>query len=136
MLVYALNNITGALQAQNVDTLNGEILSDRTITADKIVAKAITANEIAAKSITANEIASNTITGNEIKANTITASNIAAKSLTADVIDVDNLFAQDITATGTIEGVTLIGATGSFSGSVNNLRYFCQWGKYWRMERG
>lgn len=117
-LVYALNNITGALQAQNVDTLNGEILSDRTITADKIVAKAITANEIAAKSITANEIASNTITGNEIKANTITASNIAAKSLTADVIDVDNLFAQDITATGTIEGVTLIGATGSFSGSV------------------
>ncbi|MFQ9153686.1 MAG: hypothetical protein ACLR6B_22105 [Blautia sp.] len=55
-IVYALNNITGALQSQNVDTLNGEILTPRTITADKIVAQSITGNEIAAKAILANHI--------------------------------------------------------------------------------
>lgn len=80
-IVYALNNITGALQAQNVDTLNGEILTERTVTADKIVANAITANEIAAKSITANEIAANTITAAEIMAQTITTQNLALDAI-------------------------------------------------------
>lgn len=80
-IVYALNNITGALQAQNVDTLNGEILTERTITADKIVANAITAAEIAAKSITANEIAANTITAAEIMAQTITTQNLALDAI-------------------------------------------------------
>lgn len=107
-IVYELNNITGALQSQNVDTLNGEILTPRTITADKIVANSITGDEIAANTITANNIAANSITGDEIAANTIKAINI----------DVQNLFAQDITATGTIRGVSLVGATGSFAGSV------------------
>ena len=107
-IVYGLNNITGALQAQNVDTLNGEILTPRTITADRIVANSITGNEIAARTIIANNIVSGSITGNEIAAGTIKAVNI----------DVANLFAQDITATGTIRGVNLVGATGSFSGSV------------------
>lgn len=55
-IVYALNNITGALQAQNVDTLNGEILTPRSITADRIVAGAITAKEIASEAIRANHI--------------------------------------------------------------------------------
>lgn len=87
-IVYGLNNITGALQAQSVDTLNGEILTPRTITADKIVAQSITGNEIAAKTILANNI------------------------------DVMDLFAQEITATGTIRGANLVGATGEFSGCI------------------
>ena len=169
-IVYGLNNITGALQAQNVDTLNGEILTPRTITADKIVTNAITANEIASKTITANEIAagaitaekiqaeavkaihieSGTITATQIKANAITANEIASKTITANEIaagaitaneiaaktitgneiaagtikavniDVANLFAQDITAKGTIRGVNLVGATGSFSGMIKS----------------
>ena len=80
--------------------LNGNILEDRSITADKIVANAITANEIATATITANEIAANTITSAEIKSGSIKAVDI----------DVANLFAQDITATGTISGLTLKGA--------------------------
>jgi len=118
-IVYAINNISGALQAQNVDTINGETLTERTITADKIVANAITASEIASRTITANEIVAGTITSNEIKANSIVAESIASGAITADKIDVNDLFAQDITATGTISGVTLSGATGSFSGTVN-----------------
>ncbi len=88
-LVYALNDISGALQAQNVDTLNGEVLTPRTITADRLVARSITAEEIAAGTITANEV------------------------------NVTDLFAQDIEATGTIRGLHIVGATGDFSGTVN-----------------
>ncbi len=36
----------------------------------------------------------------------------------ADNIDVNSIFAKDITATGTIRGAELVGATGSFSGDV------------------
>ena len=167
-IVYQLNNISGALQAQQVDTLNGEILTPRTITADRIVANSITGNEIAAKTITANNIAANTITaaqiasatitatqiksgtitGTQIAASTITANNIAANAVTTEKlnagavtaakigagaitteklaanavtaakINVSDLFAQNITATGTITGLKLSAATGSFSGEV------------------
>ena len=120
-IVYELNNISGALQAENADTINGEILTERTITADKIVANSITGNEIAANTITANNILAGTITGSEIDVGTITSVNIAFGSITgaeiesgsikADNIDVTDLFAQDITATGTIAGATLNGAT-------------------------
>ena len=89
-IVYELNNISNALQVVQSDTLNGEILTDRSITVDKIVAR----------SITANEIAYNTITGQEI----------LTQSITSREINVQELFAQDITATGTITGATLIGA--------------------------
>lgn len=65
-LVYELNNISGALQAKSVDTLNGEILTQRTITADKLVAKSITSNEIKAGTITSDEIAAGTITASQI----------------------------------------------------------------------
>lgn len=98
-IVYQLNNITGALQAQNVDTLNGEIVTPRTITADKIVAKSITSNEIKAKSITANELVAGTITAasgviasldaNKITTGTLSAARIATKSITADKLAAD-----------------------------------------------
>lgn len=90
-IVYAINNITGALQSENVDTINGEVLTKRSVTADKIVANAITAREIASKTITANEILSGTITSSEIAANSIKAINIASGAVTADKINVDSL---------------------------------------------
>lgn len=79
-IVYALNN-SGELVSENVNTLDGDVLTDRTITADKLVANSITANEIASKTITANEIL----------ANTITSAELAAGSVTADKISVDTL---------------------------------------------
>lgn len=113
-LVYELNNITGAIQGKNVDTLNGEILTPRTINADRIVANSITGNEIKVRTITANNIVANSITGDEIAAGTITSSKI----------DTVELFSQNITATdlhitgdSTFDG-TLNGATGSFSGKI------------------
>lgn len=118
-LVYALNNM-GQLTSTVVNTIDGDVLTPRSIAADKIVANAITANEIAAETITANKIAVNTITSGQIAAGAITteelaagavtATKIAAHSITANEIDVGNLFAQDITATGTIRGVNIIGS--------------------------
>lgn len=49
---------------------------------------------------------------------TIDGANITTGLISADRIDVNGLFAKDITATGTITGAKLVGATGSFSGNV------------------
>lgn len=67
-LLFALNNM-GELVSENIDSIDGYVLAERTVNADKLVAHSITANEI----------------------------------------DVENLFAQDILATGTITGATLKG---------------------------
>lgn len=99
-LIYAINNISGALQSVVGDTLNGEILTPRTITADRIVAGAITANEIAASTITANKIAANTITAASGVIASIDASKITTGTLSADRI-----------SGGTITGVTINIAT-------------------------
>ena len=52
-LLYALNNL-GELTSTAVDTLDGTILTQRTVTADKLVANSITANELDAEDIFAN----------------------------------------------------------------------------------
>lgn len=80
-VVYALNNV-GDLVSQNVDTLDGDVLTERSITGDKIVANAITANEIASRTITSNEILAGTITGAEIAAETIEGANIKGGTIT------------------------------------------------------
>ena len=87
-IIYAINNM-GELVSTQVDTIDGYVLTERTITADKIVAHSITAAEIAAKTITANEILSGTITGNEIAGETITGANIKAGTITTSHISSD-----------------------------------------------
>lgn len=78
-LLYSLNNL-GELQSKTVDTLDGYILTDRTVNADKIVAKSITANEL------------------------------DVEKVFADSAVIKKIFSQDVTATGTITGATLKGA--------------------------
>ena len=87
-LIYAINNM-GQLVSAEVDTIDGYVLTQRTITADKIVVHSITANELAAHTITANEILAGTITGNEIAAATIEGSNIKAGTLTTSHVAAD-----------------------------------------------
>jgi len=87
-LIYAINNM-GELASTQVDTIDGYVLTERTITADKIVAHSLTANEIAARSITANEILAGTITGNEIAAETITGAHVKAGTLTTSHVAAD-----------------------------------------------
>ena len=85
-IVYELNNIDGALQAVDVNTLNGEIITPRTINADRIVAESITSNEIATDAITANKIASHAITADKLDVQSLSAINANLGSVTAGVL--------------------------------------------------
>ena len=96
-LIYAINNM-GELASAQVDTIDGYVLTERTITADKIIAHSITANELAAHTITANEILAGTITGNEIAAASIAGSNIKAGTLTASHVTADFGEALDLSS--------------------------------------
>ena len=95
-VIYQLNNISGALQAENVDTINGEVITPRTITADRIVAKAITATEINVQNLIATGL---------IETNRLTSKNIV----------VDDLFATDITAAGSIKSSNYVYTSGIYS---------------------
>ena len=99
-------------------TIDGGIITTGYISADRIAASSITADKIAAGTITANSaiIADAAITNAKIQS--IDATKITTGQLSADRIDVTGIFAKDITATGTITGVNLVGATGTFSGNV------------------
>lgn len=95
-IVYQLNQITGALQAANVETINGEVITPRSITADRIVARAITANEINVENLVATGL-------------------IEANRLTANNVEVNDLFAQDITAAGSIKSSNFAYSAGNYS---------------------
>ena len=73
-IIYELNNISGALQAVSSETLNGEIITPRSITADRIAAKSITANEINVTDLRSTGF---------IGANKLTAANIEVDDLRA-----------------------------------------------------
>ena len=63
--------------------------------------------------------------GNLIVDGTITTDKLAAQAVTAAKINVKDLFAQDITATGTIRGVTLRGSKGEIGGfQINSTRLY------------
>ena len=100
-IIFAINN-AGELVSQNTDTIDGAVLTERSITADKIVSGSVTANELAARTILANNIATNTITSNELAAGTITSTEIAAEAiktanLEAYCVTSDKLAAQSVT---------------------------------------
>lgn len=95
-VIYQLNNISGALQAENVDTINGEVITPRTIAADRIIAKSITATEINVQNLVATGL---------IEANRLTSKNIV----------VDDLFATDITAAGSIKSSNYVYTSGIYS---------------------
>lgn len=96
-VLYALNNL-GEMTSTTVDTLDGYILTDRTINADKIVASSITTNEL------------------------------DVDSIFADSAVVSKIFAQNITATGVISGATLVGASISANkGTIGGFGIFDNW---------
>lgn len=84
-IVYALNNY-GQISSQQVNTIDGYILTERTVNANRIVANSITAGEIAANTITANEIAANTITGAQIVGTTLSGIFADIGTVTAGIL--------------------------------------------------
>ncbi len=116
--------VTGTL---NGVTINADLITAGTLSVDRLLltgedgviyAINATSSGLTEKELEAEEY-QKYLNGTCIVANSITATQIAAGTITANEIDVNNLFAQHITATGTITGVTIKGATGDFSGSIN-----------------
>lgn len=63
------------------------------------------------------------VNGNLIVSGTILTDAIAANAITAAKINVSDLFAQNITATGQISGITLTGSYGAFTKQVTTSGY-------------
>ena len=82
-IVYTINEANGTAQLSQT-TIDGGSLTQRSITADRIVAGAITANEIAAATILANNIAAGAITSDKIAANAVEAKHIKAGTITTN----------------------------------------------------
>ena len=76
-IIYALNN-AGALTSTNTNTLDGGLLTKRTITADHLVAGTITANEINMTNLVGSSAFVNAITTNSV---VVTASSNASSAL-------------------------------------------------------
>lgn len=74
-LLYALNNL-GELTSTTVDSLDGYVLTDRTINADKIVANSITANELDVENIFSDNAVISTITSQSAFINAISTNSV------------------------------------------------------------
>lgn len=74
-LLYALNNL-GELTSTTVDSLDGYVLTDRTINADKIVANSITANELDVENIFADNAVISTITSQSAFINAVSTNSV------------------------------------------------------------
>lgn len=107
-IIYELNNITGALQSKNVDTLNGEIITKRTIAADKIIAESITSKEIAA----------DTITTDKLNVNDIFSNNAVITKLTTQDAFINNIATNEIIIKGILSNLE-VGATNLLCGSID-----------------
>ncbi|MDO5549480.1 MAG: hypothetical protein Q4F79_13475 [Eubacteriales bacterium] len=98
-LIYALNNL-GELRSNSVNTIDGAVITKRTITADHIVAKSLTANEIDVE---------------DLFAQTVTATNLTISGNST----LNGVTATDLTVTGNSSfSGELKGATGKFSGAI------------------
>ena len=75
-IIYALNN-SGKLVSTQVDTIDGDVITKRTISAEHIIANSITSNELAASCVTAEKILSKSITADKL--NVLSLESIVAK---------------------------------------------------------
>lgn len=87
-IVYTINEANGTTQLSTT-TIDGGSLTERSISADRIVAGSITANELAAASILADKIAAGAVTTDKLAANAVTASKIAAGAITTNHVSSD-----------------------------------------------
>lgn len=114
-LLYQLNNL-GELTSSNVDTLDGTLLTERTVTADKLVAKSITANELDVANIFANTEVVNTLVGNEAFINKIMSNQVivgASKDAADALTKATNALSTSGTASSTASSALAAANTAS-----------------------
>lgn len=99
-LLYALNNL-GELTSTEVNTLDGTILTQRTVTADKIVAESITANELDVTNIFGNSAVLSTLVSQEAFINAISTNKVVVGAYNKSQSIIDNIYSPGTT---TIDG--------------------------------
>jgi len=82
-IIYQLNNI-GELVSANVSRLEGHVLEDETVHADKIIAGTISARHIGADQINANHILAGSVTAGKLGVGSVQADNIEAGIITVN----------------------------------------------------
>ena len=102
-IVYTINAANGTPQLSQT-TIDGGSLTERSISADRIVAGAITAKEIASATILANNIAAGAITTDKLAAESVDASKIKAGSITADKVASNFGQSLDLSSNTSIRG--------------------------------
>lgn len=117
-LLYALNNL-GKLTSTTVDSLDGYVLTDRTINADKIVANSITANELDVENIFADNAVISTITSQSAFINAISTNSVVVGIKNT----VDNLSVGDrnlLLATKNFGNITTSNGDWSMTTGIDN----------------
>ena len=102
-IVYTINAANGTPQLSQT-TIDGGSLTERSISADRIVAGAITAKEIASATILANNIVAGAITTEKLAAESVDASKIKAGSITADKVSSNFGQVLDLSSNASIRG--------------------------------
>lgn len=102
-LLLTLNNL-GELVSENVDSLDGYLLTNNTVHAEKIIAESITAREIATGAITADKILAGTITAASGVIASLDASKLTVGTIDASKVAIANLSATSI-KTGLLESI-------------------------------
>ena len=78
-LLYAINKF-GNVESTSVDTIDGNILTDRTITADKLIANSITANELDVTNIFGNEAVLTKIISQQIFSDAVSSNSLVVSA--------------------------------------------------------
>jgi uncharacterized coiled-coil protein SlyX len=113
---FVVNGTTGLVGFNANVVIDGDLITNGTISTDKIAANAVTADKIAA----------NTITASEIAAGTITATEIATDAITADKINVSDLSAISATL-GTVTAGTFKTAESGYRVEISDTGDFPIW---------
>ncbi len=111
-IVFAINEANGTAQLSQT-TIDGGSLTERSITADRIVAGSITSDEIAANAITANKILAGAVTTDKLSAMSVTADKLAAESVTANKLASDVGRTLDLSSNESVKASVVSGVQNS-----------------------
>lgn len=134
-LVYAINNM-GELVSSEVNTIDGNTITKRTITADHIVAGSITSNEIHSETITGDKLTTGAVTSNKIQAGAVTTDKLQVGAIGGFNLSSNAIYSGDKSiVTSNSKGIFL-GNDGQMSvGDGNNyIKYYKGSGGEYKLE--
>ena len=111
--IMARHIVAGAITAAAIEAgaITTEKIAADAITAGLIAAHSINTDHLNGKIITADVMAANSVTADAIVGGCITAAKLNTSEIFSNSAVIQQIFAQNVTATGTITGSTLVGGS-------------------------